>query len=271
MDSEEKISVIMGLYNCADTLPEAMNSIIEQTYTNWEMILCDDGSEDRTYQVASEYQKKYPKKIILIKNEKNRGLNYTLNHCLKYAKGEFIARMDGDDRCSPDRFQRELEVFRNEKELAIVSSDMQYFDGEEVWGRISHPEYPVKTDFAHESPFCHAPCLVKRKAYEAVNGYSVDKSLLRVEDYHLWIKMYAAGFKGKNIHEPLYQMRDDRNAYGRRKFKYRINEAYVKLLAVKELKLPAWMVIYSLRPIITGLMPRFLYDWLHKKRLAGMN
>lgn len=261
----------MGIYNCANTLSDAIECILQQTYSNWELILCDDGSTDNTYQIALKYREQYPGRIVLIQNENNCGLNQTLNHCLEYATGEYIARMDGDDLCAPERFEIEIAVFEQETDISIVSTDMQYFDGKEVWGRISHPEYPVKTDFVHESPFCHAPCLVKREAYEVVKGYTVDERLLRVEDYHLWIKMYAAGFKGKNIHNSLYQMRDDRNAYGRRKFKYRINEAYVKLLAVKELRLPVWMVIYSLRPIITGLMPMFLYDWFHKKRLKRLN
>ena len=79
--------------------------------------------------------------------------------------------------------------------------------------------------------------------------------------------MYAAGFKGVNIHEPLYEMRDDRNAYSRRKFNYRINVAYVKILAVKLLRLPVYGYLFALRPIIVGLLPRKLYDTVHKKRL----
>jgi glycosyltransferase EpsE len=110
--------------------------------------------------------------------------------------------------------------------------------------------------------------MVRREAYEAVGGYSVDKKLLRVEDYHLWIKMYAKGFKGYNIGKALYQMRDDRNAYSRRKFRYRLNEAYVRLLVVKELKLPFYGAIYALRPIIVGLLPKKLYDILHKRNLS---
>lgn len=264
---DKKISVILGIYNCSDTLSEAIECILCQSYTNWELILCDDGSTDHTYEIAKDYAARYPEKIILLRNDKNRGLNYTLNHCLQYVSGEFIARMDGDDHCSKDRFAIELEVFDKEPELSIVSTDMVFFDESGIWGRIQHPDYPEKKDFPHESPFCHAPCLVRKEAFDAVCGYSEEERLLRVEDYHLWIKMYAAGFRGKNIHEPLYQMRDDRNAYSRRKFKFRINEAYVKVTAVKELGLPKWMLLYALRPIITGLMPNFLYDWLHKTRL----
>ena len=73
---------------------------------------------------------------------------------------------------------------------------------------------------------------------------------------------------GRNIHETLYEMRDDRQAYARRKFRYRINEAYVKVLAVKMLHLPVWGYVYALRPILVGLMPGWLYNVLHKRRLA---
>lgn len=263
-----KISVIMGIYNCAATLPEAIDCILAQSFPDWELILCDDGSADETLQVAGKYSGAYPGKIIVLQNETNIGLNQTLNRCLEVAKGEYIARMDGDDRCSPNRFEIELAALEAEPEIAIVSTDMEFFDESGVWGAISHPDYPQAQDFAHGSPFCHAPCMVRREAYGAVGGYSVGKRLLRVEDYHLWLKMYAAGFRGKNIHQPLYQMRDDRSAYRRRKFCYRVNEAYVKALSVKKLKLPVWNYVYVLRPILVGVLPGWLYDKLHKHRLG---
>ena len=261
------ISIISGIYNCADTLGEAIESILAQTVTDWEWILCDDASADNTYAIAKAYVDQYPSKFILLKNEQNMGLNFTLNKCLAYARGEYISRMDGDDICSPERFEEELRCLEENPDIAIVSTDMEFFDETGTWGRISHPEYPENKDFLHGSPFCHAPCMVRKEAYDAVNGYSVDKKLLRVEDYHLWIKMYAKGFKGKNIGLPLYKMRDDRNAYSRRKFRYRLNESYVRLLVVRNLKLPFYTAIYSLRPSIVGLLPRKLYDLLHKRNL----
>lgn len=261
------ISIISGIYNCSDTLDEAIESILSQTVTDWEWILCDDASADDTYAVAKKYADRYPDKFILLKNDRNMGLNYTLNRCLEHATGKYIARMDGDDVCSPERFVAELEVLESEPDIAIVSTDMEFFDETGTWGRISHPEYPVNKDFLNGSPFCHAPCMVRKEAYDAVGGYSIDNKLLRVEDFHLWIKMYRAGFKGKNIGKPLYKMRDDRNAYSRRKFKFRINEAYVRWLAVRELKLPWYTVVYALRPIIVGLLPKKLYDLLHKRNL----
>lgn len=264
-----KITVIMGIYNCAATLPDAIDCILAQTLSDWELILCDDGSGDNTFTVAERYQKDYPDQIILLRNEKNLGLNATLNQCLQYAQGSYIARMDGDDLCEPDRFEKEAAVLDAEPDIAIVSSDMSFFDEEGTWGQIAHPDYPEKKDFVHGSPFCHAACMVRREAYEAVGGYSEDARFLRVEDYHLWYKMYMAGFQGKNIHETLYHMRDDRNAYRRRKFKYRWNEAYVKLLVVKGFHLPIWNCVHALKPIAVGLMPGFVYHFLHRKKLKN--
>ena len=265
--SHPKISIISGIFNCADTLPEAIESILAQSVTDWEWIICDDASGDNTYSVAQKYAQQFPGKIILLQNERNMGLNYTLNRCLKLAKGKYIARMDGDDLCSPDRFAQELRCLEDHPDIAIVSTDMAFFDETGIWGRISHPEYPKPRDFLSGSPFCHAPCMVRKEAFDAVGGYRVDKKLLRVEDYHLWIQMYAHGFQGKNISLPLYCMRDDRNAYSRRKFRYRLNEAYVRLLAVKELKLPFYTAVFALRPIIVGLLPKRIYDIAHKARL----
>ncbi|GLG91697.1 glycosyltransferase [Sellimonas catena] len=263
-----KISVIMGIYNCEDTLSEAIDSILAQTYNNWELIMCDDGSSDRTVEIAKKYVKRYSDKIILLQNQKNMGLNYTLNRCLNEAKGEYIARMDGDDRCMNDRFIVELKVLQEEKDIAIVSSDMEYFDEKGVWGCISHPEYPKEKDFIYGTPFCHAPCMVRKEAFDTVQGYTNKKQLLRVEDYHLWIKMYEAGYRGKNIHKILYQMRDDHHAYRRRKLKYRFNEAYVKAMVVRKFNLPIWNYIYVLRPIIVGMLPAIFYNMMHKKHLA---
>ena len=261
------ISVIMGIYNCAGTLPEALDSLLSQTIQDFEVILCDDGSADETYQVAEQYQKAHPEMFVLLKNQKNEGLNHTLNVCLKAARGKYIARMDGDDRCPPDRFEKELKALADDPSIAIVSSDMCHFDETGTWGMICHPTDPEPKDFLHGTPFCHAPCMVRKEAYDAVDGYTEDERLLRVEDYNLWMKMYQKGFRGRNIHEPLYEMRDDRNAYSRRKFRYRLNEAHAIHLAVRELKLPVYGHLYALRPILVGLLPRKLYDSLHKNKL----
>lgn len=263
-----KISILMGIYNCAGTLPEAIDSILAQTYTDWELILCDDGSADDTYAVAEGYRARYPGKIILMKNDRNMGLNYTLNHCLECASGQYIARMDGDDISLPQRFEKELAALEADPNIAVVSCPMIYFDenGEFGRGRSNH-EYPNKEMLVHGPVHCHAPCMIRGEVMRSVGGYSVDKKLLRVEDWHLWLKIYAAGGQGRNLPEPLYKMRDDRNAANRRKFRYRLNEAHMTALAVKTFGLPKWKYLFVLRPVLVGLLPGPVYRALHKMKM----
>ncbi len=258
-----RISVIIGIYNCAPYLVEALDSLYAQTYQDFKIILCEDGSSDDTYQVAKDYAANHDN-IILVKNEKNMGLNYTLNRCLEYADTELIARMDGDDISLPTRFEKEVEFLDTHPDYAIVTTPMKYFDESGVFRVGKGSKEPKLTDFPKFSPFCHAPCMVRREAYEAVEGYTVDEKLLREEDYHLWIKMYAKGFKGYTLEEPLYMMRDDRNAARRRNFNARKNEAYVKHLAVKMLKLPWYYHVYCLKPLMLGIMPTWLYRLIYK-------
>lgn len=263
---KHKISIIMGIYNCAATLPEAIDSIISQTYTNWELIMCDDGSLDNTYQIAEQYKMRYPQKIILIKNGDNKGLNLTLNHCLKYATGNYIARMDGDDLSLPERLEREAMFLDTHPDYAFVSCPMIYFNESGDWGRGCSVENPTKLDFVNGTPFCHAPCMVRAEVYRAVDGYSTDKRTLRSEDYNLWFRLYALGYKGYNLQEPLYKMRDDINAYHRRKFCFARNEAYVRWTGYKMLNLPKKYYLYALRPIIVGILPKPIYLYLHHRR-----
>lgn len=263
MNQKPTISIIMGIYNCASTLGEAIESIIHQTYADWELILCDDGSKDNTLEVALQYHKLDPR-IRVLKNPINLGLNKTLNNCLAESRGLFIARMDGDDVCDPTRLEKEMKVLQEHPEYAIVSTEMGMFDASGQWGKTNYKETPQPKDFIHKTQHCHAACLVRKEAYDAVNGYSVDEKLLRVEDYHLWVKMYAKGYKGYNIKEVLYMMRDDRNATARKTFQNRLNEVHVKRFAIRALHLPFYYHLYCLRPIIIGAMPTWLYTFLHK-------
>lgn len=261
------ISIIMGIYNCAKTLEEALDSIVNQTCFDWELIMCDDGSNDNTYAVAQKYIKSHSEyKITLLRHSENVGLNKSLNDCLKKVKGNYIARMDGDDISLPTRLETEVKFLDEHPEYDIVSCPMFYFDENGIFmtgrGKGKIDEFL----FCKGTPICHAPCMVRREAYEAVNGYTEKTNRLRVEDWDLWIRMYAKGFKAYELETPLYKMRDDRNAYSRRKMKYRLNEARVSAFAIKVLKLNPIYYIWILRPIIVGMLPESIYKVLHKNR-----
>lgn len=267
-----KVSIIMGIYNCASTLPGAIESIINQTFTSWELIMCDDGSIDNTYDTANKYKKEYPDRIILIRNKKNMGLNYTLNKCLNIARGEYIARMDGDDISLQNRLKLEVDFLDNHPEYSIVSSPMIYFDEYGEWGVGKAIEIPQIKDFVFHAPFhCHAPCMIRKYAFLDVGGYTVDKKLLRFEDCNLWYKLYAAGYRGYNIQTPLYKMRDDRDAYHRRDPKSRLRSIYVqmngfKIINMKKIYYP-FLLIDLMKSVMVLLMPYFIYDFFHRRKI----
>ena len=263
------VSVIMGIYNCERTLKEAILSIQEQTYQNWEMIMCDDGSSDHTSDIAEEYQRTDPDKYILIRNERNMGLNYTLNRCLELAKGKYIARMDGDDISTKDRFTKEVEFLETHPELAIVSSKMQMFDENGVWGESKIFERPQIKDFCKKSSiFCHAASMIRADAFREVGGYTIDPRLLRVEDCHLWYKMYAKGYRGANLPEVLYRMRNDRLAASRRTAQNRLNMIYVTWAGFHMVKMPWYNYIHFARVVLTEIskiiIPGKAYEILYK-------
>jgi glycosyltransferase EpsE len=197
------------------------------------------------------------------------GLNQTLNDCLDKARGTFIARMDGDDISLPQRFERQLKEFEADPKLAVVSCPMIYFDeGGDWYTGVVRNEYPTIDKLAAGTIHCHGPCMVRTDVMRAVGGYTVDNQLLRVEDWNLWMKIYAKGYYGKNIPDVLYKMRDDRNAKKRRTLKNRLNEAHMTILVVKTFDLPIYMYGYMLRPIIVGLLPAPIYELFHKRKLS---
>ncbi len=258
----------MGIYNCAPYLQEALDSLYAQTFQDFEIILCEDGSTDNTYEVAYYNKEQHPN-IVLLRNQENLGLNKTLNKCLKEAKGEYVARMDGDDVCDKSRFEKEVRFLDGHPEYAIVSCPMIHFDENGEFARGHGGNEPTKLDFIGNTPFCHAPCMIRREAYITVGGYTEDERLLRHEDYNLWMKLYAAGYRGYNLTECLYSMRDDRNALNRRKANWTSirNTAYSTFLACRTLHLPLRGYLYCFKKPLILFMPSCLYLYLHRRKL----
>lgn len=108
---------------------------------------------------------------------------------------------------------------------AIVSGWMECFDENGTYGLVRYRECPSLENFLRGSQFCHASSMIRKDAILSIGGYRTTPSVHRVEDYDLWIRMYEQGFRGYNLQQVLYQMRDDRNAVNRRKFRYRWNES----------------------------------------------
>lgn len=263
-----RISVIMGVYNCEDTLEEAINSIINQTFTDWELIICDDASKDNTYLLAKKYADEYPNKIKVIKNETNLTLAPTLNKCLTLAKGEYIARQDGDDISKDTRLEEELKFLEENKEYDLVATNMISFDENGEQGIHQLKEFPNKIDFLKNgTTFSHATILMKSEVFNVLGGYCEESYAKQAEDYELWSRFFLNGYKGYNLHKNLYLVRENMDAYKRRSAKRRLRGIKLNLIIYSKLKAPIICYKNILKDIIAIFVPTKIFSYYYKSKL----
>lgn len=253
--NNKTVSVIMGVYNCEKTIGESIDSIVGQTYSEWELIICDDGSLDNTYNIIKKYEERYPSKIVVLKNGKNSKLPYTLNHCLKYAKGDYIARMDGDDKSYPERFEKQVAYLNSHPEIMVVGTGMTCFTEDGVTGYRAPIEKPSRNILGKGVPFFHATVMMRKEVYEELGGYSLQPYVLRCEDVDLWIRFFAHGYRGANIQEALYYVREDMEAARRRNLKNGLNASKTLYKGFSKNNYPIHQYVYILKPIISTLIP----------------
>lgn len=266
MTDSGKVSVIMAVYNCEDTVGAAIESILNQTYNNIELIICNDCSTDNTYNVVKEYADKHKDKIVLIQNEKNMKLPASLNHCLKYATGRYIARMDGDDLSYPERFEKQIEFLNAHPDIDLVGTGMAIYNGKEMIGKTVRPEHVDKYSLKTQPCFCHATILTYKYVYDKLGGYSLEERAVRVEDVDLWFRFFSEGFNGYNLQDLLYQVTDDESAYKRRKFSLRINAMRTLFFGYRLLHYPLNWYPLVLLPVIKGLAPKFIYTYFRNRK-----
>lgn len=252
MIKKPKISVIMGVYNGEKTLNRAIESICAQTFTDWELIICDDCSDDGTKILLQKWCKREPR-IISLRNEKNCRLATSLNRCLEKASGEYIARMDDDDVSFPERFEIQSLFLDTHPEYGFVSSMVDGFDGQRIFPDYWHrKEKPEKRDFLLGSQFVHPATMFRKDALQKVGGYRVCKETRRMEDYDLFMRLYSVGYRGYNIQKTLlkYYVNPGKTLY-----RHRIDEVRVRYNGFKQLGLFPQGLIYVIRPLIVGIVP----------------
>ena len=272
MSRVPSVSFIMGVYCCKDpaALRASVESVISQTYRDWELIMVDDGSEDggATFNAMQAALALDPR-VFAFRYEKNHGLAYALDYCLKRARGRYIARQDDDDLSDPSRLASEV-AFRDEHpDLAIVGTTATLFDDQGVWGSLDVPENPNARSFLWNSPFIHPSVVMRADALRSVGGYRVAPETLLLEDYDLFMRMYAAGIRGANIQQPLYRYRSDRRISKPRPMAARVREAKVRARGFRALGLGAGCLPYIAKPVLVGLLPKRLYGAIQNGRTSS--
>jgi glycosyltransferase EpsE len=176
-----KISVIMGVLNGEHAVKNAVESVKRQTFDNWECIVCDDGSTDKTWQ-SLENVTQDDSRFILIKNEKNLGLAATLNRCIDLARGKYLARQDADDVSMDSRFEEQVVFLDENPDVAVLGTYAALFEKNgRTWGENKPPVKPMITDWMKGSSVIHASVMMRKDIIKKNGCY--DEKALRVEDY----------------------------------------------------------------------------------------
>ncbi|MBN2106052.1 MAG: glycosyltransferase, partial [Deltaproteobacteria bacterium] len=203
--SSPAVTVILPVHNGARYLPEAITSILMQTWTDFELIIIDDGSTDESLAVIRSYN---DSRIRSESNGENRGLEYTLNKGLRFARGKYIARMDADDVALPERLARQVAFLDTHPQTAVVASTVERID---EGGHILSPwqldrqtlsAVEIRTCLARTNCIAH-PSIMARAELLRSYGYNPAMRGKSSQDYELWLRMCSDDLQIEKIPEPL--------------------------------------------------------------------
>lgn len=197
------VSILMPVYNTADYLREAVDSMLNQTFTDFELIVLNDCSPDNADEILDTYT---DPRIVRYKGEKNQGLANVLNVGMDMARGKYIARMDSDDISHPNRLQVQVDYLESHPDVDLCSAGMHLFgEKEEVWSRPTDAE-AVKVIALFYSPILHASSVWRKEAFDK-NGLRFRQNMVPAEDYDMWCRALTKGLRLVDISDVLYEYR----------------------------------------------------------------
>jgi len=184
------VSVIVPVFNGANFVRSAIESVLAQTFTDFEVVVLDDASTDESADIVQSLR---DPRIRLLRHPKNLGLVATLNDLVREARGMWLARQDHDDLSAPGRLERQLREARTSEDVVAVFSDARLISSNGGYrGRMRTPldDLSVRWELCHRNPFPHTSAFLKRDAVVAEGGYS---DLRSCEDYELWTRLLSRG------------------------------------------------------------------------------
>jgi glycosyltransferase involved in cell wall biosynthesis len=200
------VSVLLPAYNGQRSIERAINSILSQTLSDFQLVIVDDGSSDETWKVVQSFD---DPRILALRHEANAGLVQALSTGLRHCKGRFIARHDQDDVSMPDRLSVQREFLLEHPGVVLVGTWASVVGGGDssplkAVARLHHPwrDPGIRLMMTWNNPFVHGSVMIRSSALEASGGYSTDRDLTPPEDYELWTRLASHG-ELRNIRQEL--------------------------------------------------------------------
>lgn len=227
------VSVVMPVYNGSDYLQESIDSILNQTYSDFEFIIIDDCSTDNTWEIL-KLNSQQDKRIKLFQNSENLGLIKSLNKGINVAKGQYIARQDADDISLPTRLEQEVEVLEKQPDCILVSSNIQVIKGSnkkviEIMRKACKPELVPWHLLFYNRIGGHSQVMYRREFVMAIGGYS--ELYPHIEDYELWCRLSRTGKKIIILPEILLTYRRHGQSISAKKSKEQESNRYKQVKA----------------------------------------
>lgn len=266
-----EVSVIMSVYNADNynILVDSVNSILNQSFKDFEFIICDDGSSNRETRRFLKKINDLDSRIKIIGYDQNRGLAYSRNQCIKISRGKYIAFQDDDDISEPNRLKEEVTFLNNHQQYGFVGTIANVFNKDGTWGKFETPERPTKKDFLWNSPFLNPSMMFRTNILKNIGGFRVTKETRRAEDYDLFFRLYAKGYKGYNIQKKLFNYRIEIEKERNKKYRPmhdRINEAKIRMEGYKSLGISVIGIPFVIKPILIGLIPHKIFYLIRKRQ-----
>jgi glycosyltransferase involved in cell wall biosynthesis len=237
--SSPRVTVLMGVFNGQEFLAEAIDSILSQTFEDYEFLIIDDGSTDNSRKMILSYK---DDRIRLIENENNIGLTRSLNKGLSISQGELIARQDADDISDLKRLELQIDFLDKHPEIVLVGTQAQFIDenSNKVYSNWKVPEsdLAIKWQSMFNSPFLHSSVMFRRDPiWQDLRGYN--EQFAKSQDYELWSRLIYE-YKTSNLSELLISFRAHANSVSRtwKKDRWDNLEAIMKQNASKVLQQP---------------------------------
>ncbi|MGF1750752.1 glycosyltransferase [Vibrio cionasavignyae] len=207
------VSVVLPVYNCEDYISEAIQSILNQTFTRFELIVVDDGSNDRSLEIVNGY---LCDPRVIVRSRKNLGLVASLNEGIEIAKSNLIARMDADDIALPNRLQVQYDNMCSNQDIAVLGSFIQVIsesgDEREI---ITYPNGDaLSKEIMFSSPVAHPAVIMRKDIIVSLGGYR--EAFIHAEDYDLWLRIYDSGYKISNLKQVLLRYRQTESGITRK-------------------------------------------------------
>lgn len=189
--ADPAVSIVMPTHNRADYIGVAVDSVLGQTYTDWELVIVDDGSTDDTRAVVAQYLARDPR-IRYVRQEENRGIALSRNHGVAVSRGRYIAMLDSDDAwASPEKLALQVAALDADPQLGLVGTWRVFINeqGARTGARLSHPtdDAGIRVTQIHINAFAQSSVVFRKDAFERTGGY--DPHFVVADDHDLWLRM----------------------------------------------------------------------------------